>query len=128
MYLWCRKGKGREGKRREGGRGGKDGHSKFGVCVCVVSHSARLALASSVKEVCAGALRVLRYLLTSKQVLDVMLALRVDLLVTRCEHSCTITLTCASSHSHHHTHTTTLTITLTCAHTCIYVTVDMFFF
>lgn len=44
---------------------------------------ARLALASSVKEVCAGALRVLRYLLTSKQVLDVMLALRVDLLVTR---------------------------------------------
>ncbi|KAL5486702.1 hypothetical protein EMCRGX_G019218 [Ephydatia muelleri] len=44
---------------------------------------ARLALASSLKEVCAGALRVLRYLLTSKQVFDVMLALRVDLLVTR---------------------------------------------
>ena len=63
------------------------------------THSARLALASSLKEVCAGALRVLRYLLTSKQVFDVMLALRVDLLVTRCG----ALVHCRSQHVHSRT-------------------------
>ncbi len=46
-------------------------------------HSVRLSLASSVKEVRAGALRVLRYLLTSKDVFAVMLKHRIDLFVAR---------------------------------------------
>ena len=45
--------------------------------------SARLSLASGVKEVRAGALRVLRYVLTSKDIFSVMLKHRVDLLVAR---------------------------------------------
>ena len=49
----------------------------------VTCHSARLALASSVKEIRAGALRVLRYVLTSKDIFTVMLKHRVDLLVAR---------------------------------------------
>jgi len=45
--------------------------------------SARLSLVSLVKEVRAGALRVLRYLLSSKEVFSLMLKLRIDLLVAR---------------------------------------------
>ncbi len=47
------------------------------------SHSVRLALVSSVKEVRAGALRVLRYLIQSAEVLDTMMKLRIDILVAR---------------------------------------------
>jgi len=43
----------------------------------------RLSLVSLVKEVRAGALRVLRYLLSSKEVFSLMLKLRIDLLVAR---------------------------------------------
>ena len=45
--------------------------------------SARLALTSNVKEIRAGALRVLRYVLTSKDIFSVMLKHRVDILVAR---------------------------------------------
>ena len=47
------------------------------------SFSARLALTSGVKEIRAGALRVLRYVLTSKDIFSVMLKHRVDILVAR---------------------------------------------
>jgi len=42
-----------------------------------------LALSGGIKEVRAGALRVLRYLLTSKDVFGVMLKHRIDLFVAR---------------------------------------------
>ena len=48
------------------------------------AYSVRLALVSAVKEVRAGALRVLRYLLHSKEAFAIMLRLRIDVLVVRC--------------------------------------------
>ena len=48
-----------------------------------LTSSARLALTSVVKEIRAGALRVLRYVLTSKDIFSVMLKHRVDVLAAR---------------------------------------------
>jgi hypothetical protein len=48
-----------------------------------VIENVRLALANSVKEVRAGSLRVLRYVLQSRDIFSIMLRLRIDVLVVR---------------------------------------------
>ena len=45
--------------------------------------SVKLALLSRVKEVRAGSLRVLRYILSSSQIYEIMLSIKIDHLVAR---------------------------------------------
>ncbi len=57
--------------------------SSFIYYLVFYSFSLRNTLSFNAKEVRAGALRILRYVLTSREVFEIMLKLRIDLLVAR---------------------------------------------